>query len=151
MPSNEQTVLMDRSRSRVPASPPFAARFEPVPAPGTLVWYSGRRFAKKIGIATKRMGTVDGPPIPNSGGISVSFPRIPKEPKPGEETAADPTDKAPEAFILSPRNLRPVPASVLAKKEAAEEEARKARADDGTLASSVRALVNANAAASKSQ
>lgn len=143
MPSNE-TVLMDRSRNRVPAPTPFVVAHEPVPAPGTQVWYGGRRFAKKIGIATGRMGTVDGPPIHNSGGISVSFPRIPKEPKPGEESAAEPTDKAPEAFILSPRNLRPVPASVLAKKEAAEEEARKARAHDGTAASSV----NANATVS---
>ena len=144
MPSNE-TVLMDRSRNRVPASPSFVAAHEPNPAPGTVVWYGGKRFARKIGIATGRMGTVDGPPIPNSGGISVSFPRILKEPKEGED-AADPIDKSPEAFILSPRNLRPVPASVLAKKEAAAEEARKARAHDGTLASSVRALVNANAA-----
>jgi hypothetical protein len=96
------------------------------------------------------MGTVDGPPIPNSGGISVSFPRIPKGTKPGEDAALDPIDKSPEAFILSPRNLRPVPALVLAKKEAAEEEARKARAHSGTLASSSGAHDDAPAAASKS-
>jgi hypothetical protein len=117
MPSNEQTVLMDRSRSRVPAAPPFAARFEPVPAPGTAVWYGGRRFARKIGIGTGRIGFVDGPPIAGSGLVSVSFERLPKEPKPGEEIPAEATDKAPEGFILKPRSLRPVPAAVLAKRE----------------------------------
>lgn len=145
MPSNE-TVLMDRSRNRVPASPSFVAAHEPIPAPGTVVWYGGKRFARKIGIATGRMGTVDGPPIPNSGGISVSFRRIPKESKPGEDAPADPIDLSPEAFILSPRNLRPVPASVLAKKEAAAEEARKARAGTESLTEEVRALVNAEVA-----
>jgi len=119
----QHTVLMDRTRSRVSLSSNYVASV--APAAGTEVFYVGKKYSKKIGIASGRTGIVDGPPVKNSGGISVSFARLPPTPKPGEESGESELDRSPEAFILSASNLRPVPPVTLARKE----EARKAAAE----------------------
>ncbi len=121
--TQQTTILMDRSSLRVsPRNPVTLPPGALIPAPGTPVFYIGKnhRLAKRIGIATMRIGIVDAAPIDKSGALSVSFERLPKAPKPGEEVVEDVADKAPEGFLLHPSSLRAVPASVLAKREAAK-------------------------------
>lgn len=109
------TVLMDRSKGRVSPNVGLTA-INLCPAPNTQVFYVGKRWQRRLGISTGRVGIVDTTPIAKSGAVSVSFARIPSKDAPAD---SENEERSPEAYLLDPRNLRVVPPAVIAKKEAA--------------------------------
>ncbi len=123
--SQNKTIIMDRSKTRIPCASNTTPTGACAIPPGERVFYTGKKFSKAIGISSGRIGIVDARPISPTGAISVSFERKPREPKPGEEPTEAPTDKAPEAFLLSPSNLRPVPKAALDKREEQRRQAQR--------------------------